>query len=450
MKSYLALILFSLWGYTLIAQDRKPNIIIIYTDDMGIGDLSCYGGSYQTPNIDKMASEGIRFEQYYSASPICSPSRVGILTGQEPARHQITSYLQTKKGNRACEQADYLAANAPSMAKMLKQAGYKTAHFGKWHMGGGRDVENAPAISEYGFDEFRSTWESPDPDPLLTSSNWIWADTDSIKRWSRTRYFVDKTIDFLHRNPDKPCFINLWPDDMHTPWVGGDDNDGKYEGGPNEEKSFVAVLKEYDRQIGRLLAEIKKMGIDENTLVIFTSDNGPLPNFEQKRSVGLRGTKLSLYEGGIRMPFIVWQPKTIKAGIVDSESVVSALDLLPSFVKLAKGKLPNGYESNGTNILKSFKGKPVIRKSSLFWEYGRNETSFKYPPHKQDRSPSLAIRNGKYKLLMNSTGEDLALYDLLKDPKEQHNIASNEQKITNQLQQELSNWWKGIPRLELK
>ncbi|MEZ4902967.1 MAG: sulfatase-like hydrolase/transferase [Spirosomataceae bacterium] len=120
-------------------------MILILTDDMGVGDLSCYGGQVlPTPHLDQMAREGILFTQYYSASSICSPSRVGITTGSHPARWQITSYLQTRKGNKACEQADFLTLQAPSMAKLLKASGYKTAHFGKWHMGGRRDVTNAP------------------------------------------------------------------------------------------------------------------------------------------------------------------------------------------------------------------------------------------------------------------------------------------------------------------
>ncbi|MFY9150381.1 MAG: sulfatase-like hydrolase/transferase, partial [Prolixibacteraceae bacterium] len=171
---------FSLFGNSFAAQPvNRPNIIIILTDDMGFSDIGCYGGNFvPTPNIDKMASEGIRFTQYYSASPICSASRAGILTGMAPARWNITSFLHEKAENRKCEQADYLDSSAPSIARMLKTAGYATGHFGKWHMGGGRDVTDAPGFEAYGFDEHSSTWESPDADPLLTASNWIWSGKD--------------------------------------------------------------------------------------------------------------------------------------------------------------------------------------------------------------------------------------------------------------------------------
>ncbi|MDD3309749.1 MAG: sulfatase-like hydrolase/transferase, partial [Dysgonamonadaceae bacterium] len=286
---------------------EKPNIIFILTDDMGIGDLSTYGSQgIKTPNLDKMAEEGIRFTQYYCASPISSPSRAGLLTGKHPANWNITSYLQTRQGNRAAEMVDFLVTDAPTLPRILKENGYKTAHFGKWHLGGGRDVYNAPSIKEYGYDEYSSTYESPDPDPLLTASDWIWSKKDSIKRWNRTAYFIDKTLDFLRNNKGQPCFINLWPDDVHTPWIGNYEQMEMSPKGENSNKNFNTVLYEYDYQIGRLLKELKEEGLDKNTIVIFTSDNGPAPSFNQMRTNGLRGQKASLFEGGIRMPFIIW------------------------------------------------------------------------------------------------------------------------------------------------
>jgi len=289
----------------------KPNIIFILTDDMGFGDISCFNGTYKTPNIDRIAAEGRRFTNYYSASPICSPSRVGFLTGMAPAKFDFTTFLATRKKNKDCEQADFLRSDAPSIARVLHVAGYATAHFGKWHMGGGRDVHDAPSIKEYGFDEYNSTWESPDPDPLLTDSNWIWSSTDSIKRWNRTAYFVDKTLQFLKKHKGQACYVDLWPDDVHTPWVPGDGEVRHYPAGAREELSFLEVLKEYDHQLGRLLQGIKELGIDENTIIVFTSDNGPLPNFRHDRSAYMRGSKLSLYDGGTKMPFFIRWPHQV-------------------------------------------------------------------------------------------------------------------------------------------
>ena len=143
-------------------------------------------------------------------------------------------------------------------------------------MGGGRDVKDAPSIKDYEFDEWNSTWESPDPDPLLTATNWIWSDKDSVKRWNRTAYFVDKTLVFLKKHKGQPCYINLWPDDVHTPWVRGERATRHYPGGPNEEASFKVVLKKYDIQMGRLMKGLQNLGMDKNAIVIFTSDNGPM------------------------------------------------------------------------------------------------------------------------------------------------------------------------------
>jgi arylsulfatase A-like enzyme len=200
--------------------NRPPNIVIILADDLGPGDLGCYGGKQvPTPRIDQLAKEGTRFAQYYSASPICSPSRAGIITGMYPARWRITSFLQTKKGNAACEMDDFLDPKAPSLPRALKAAGYATAHFGKWHLGGGRDVTDAPKFAAYGYDEHAGTYESPEPHPDITATNWIWSDQDKVKRWDRSAFFVDKTLDFMARNRERPCFVNLWADDVHTPWV---------------------------------------------------------------------------------------------------------------------------------------------------------------------------------------------------------------------------------------
>lgn len=432
-----------------LVQAQKPNIIVILTDDMGYGDIGCYGGNFApTPNLDKMASEGIRFTQYYSAAPICSPSRVGLLTGMAPASWNITSFLHEKAENKKCEQADFLSSSAPTIARTLKTAGYATGHFGKWHMGGGRDVTNAPGFEAYGFDEHSSTYESPDADPLLTDSTWIWSKNDSIKRWGRTAYFVDKTLDFLKRHKGQPCYINLWPDDVHTPWVPSQERFGTYPNGPVQERKFRAVLDEYDRQMGRLMEGLKQLGLDKNTIVIFTSDNGPLPSFRGSRAGDYRGTKLSLYEGGTRMPFFVRWPGQIPSGKVDQQSVLSANDLFPTFCKLAGAKMPTGFVFSGKDKSKVLLGKSSKESRTLYWEYGRNNTSFSFPK-KQDRSPNLAIREGNWKLLMNYDGTVTELYNLETDSKETTNLASENQKLVEKMKIKLLTWRNSMPKLPL-
>lgn len=426
----------------------RPNIIVILTDDMGYSDISCFGGKLiPTPHIDRLAKDGMMLTRYYSAAPICSPSRAGMLTGMYPGRWNFTTFLDTKKHNQNAEQADFLDTTAPTMARFFKNAGYTTGHFGKWHMGGGRDVLDAPGFEQYGFDEHISTYESPDPDPVITATNWIWSDKDSIKRWDRTKYFVDKTLDFLSRHKGQPCFVNLWPDDVHTPWVPRPDGDpGLYPKDRQEEAALKLVLKEYDIQIGRLLDGLKRLGIEDNTIIVFTSDNGPLPSFRGSRSGGLRGSKLSLYEGGIRMPFLIRWPHRIPAGKTDTTSIVSSLDLLPSFAKMAGIGLPAAYKGDGMDRSKVFEGKASSRSKDLYWEYGRNNIAYNYPKG-ADKSPNLAIRSGQWKFLINSDGSDQQLYNVITDPGETFNLAGQNPAIAKQLKVKLQAWWSQLPRL---
>lgn len=428
---------------------KRPNIIIILTDDMGFSDVGAFGGKFvPTPNIDRIAKNGLKLNQYYSAAPICSPSRAGLLTGMYPGSWNFCTYLDNKKHNKDAGQADFLDPKAPSIARFFKAAGYATGHFGKWHMGGGRDVKNAPGFKDYGYDAHASTYESPDPDPALTATNWIWSDKDSIKRYDRTKYFVDKTLDFFKEHPNKPRFVNLWPDDVHTPWVPRKETEytGQYPMNPQEEAAFKLVLKEYDKQIGRLLDGLIALGEDQNTIIIFTSDNGPLPSFRGSRAEGLRGSKLSLYEGGIRMPFLISWPGHITKDRTDSLSMVTALDLLPSLANMAGISLPKSYKGNGVDRSKVLMGSPSLRDKEMFWEYGRNDIAYKYP-RQIDKSPNLAIRAGEWKLLMNSNGTDIQLYNILKDKKESVNVEASEPKITSELKNKLLEWWKSLPKL---
>lgn len=421
---------------------EKPNIIIIYTDDMGIGDLSCYNSGWtQTPNIDKLASEGLKFNNYYTASPVCSPSRVAITTGIFPTELGINTFLEKRKNNARCEQFDFLDPSNPSMARILKKVGYKTGHIGKWHMGGGRDVDDAPQITEYGFDEYVTTYEGPDPDPLLTSTNWIWSETDSIKRWERTAYFVDKTLDFLARHKGTPCFVNFWPDDMHTPWVPNENYYGKNKATKSKE-AFIPVLKEYDKQIGRLMKGLKDMGMIENTLVIFTSDNGAYPTFDQIRTNSERGAKNSLYEGGIKMPFIVSWPAKIKSGIVDNETVLNAVDILPSLSAITGATLRTGFDYSGEDMSNALLGiHSQNREKDLMWDFGRN-SFFNKPEQLYHQSQHLAIRRGNWKLLINSDYTNVELFDIGKDRTETTNIAKQHPKLVKELSNTVINWYK--------
>jgi len=451
MKSLTKLVcLFSLLAHTLVSHSQEqPNIIVILTDDMGFSDIGAFGGKFvPTPHLDRLAAEGTKYTQYYSASPICSPSRTSILTGMFPAQWNFTTFLNNRRANGRAEQANYLNVHAPSIAKVLKEAGYMTGHFGKWHMGGGRDIKNAPGFDKYGFDEHASTYESPAPDPVLTATDWIWSDEDSIKRWNRTAYFVDKTLDFLRRHRGTPCFANLWPDDMHDPWVPEENQrqSGQFPMNPKEEAAFKLVLAEFDKQMGRLFDGLRELGIAENTLVIFTSDNGALPSFNGSRNGGLRGTKLSLYEGGIRMPFIVRWPGHVPAGATDSISVLNATDLFPTLAAIASAQLPANYKGDGEDRAAVWMGTPFPRTKDMFWEYGRNDYAFNYPQGR-DRSPNLAIRSGKWKLLIDYQKDNAELYDMEHDKYETSNVAGLHPELVDELKTKLVLWRTYLPEL---
>lgn len=418
---------------------EKPNIVFVLADDMGIGDTSSYGGRVAaTPHLERLAREGTRFTQYYSASPICSPSRCGLITGQYPARWKITSYLQTRAGNRECGQADFLDASAPSLPRVLKNAGYATAHIGKWHLGGGRDVLEPPKFAAYGYDLGLGTYESPEPAARLGLKTLPWGkerEPQQVERHERTRWMVDQTLEFLSAHKDKPCFVNLWLDDTHTPWVPAEAVPGKEAGRAN----LVKVIIEMDRQIGRLMD-----GVPANTLLIFASDNGALPTFKGERSNGLRGSKLSLYEGGIRLPFIARWPGEVPAGKVDETTVLHAVDMMPTLAAIGGAALPERYAGDGMDSSPALLGKPVTRTKSLFWEYGRNDKSFKYP-EAPDRSPNLAVRDGNWKLLINADGSGAELYDLSTDPNESGNIAADHSDTTQRLTDAVLGWRKSMP-----
>lgn len=429
---------------------QPPNIIIIYSDDMGVGDVGFAGGKVApTPNIDALAYSGKTFTQYYSNAPVCSPSRVAITTGMYPGRWGIHTFLSGKKFNANCEQQNYLDTQAPSLARYLKHAGYATAHFGKWHMGGGRDVKDAPSIYSFGFDEYASTWESPDPDPLLTDSNWIWSPTDSVKRWNRTAYFVDKTLAFLQKEKGKPCFINLWPDDVHTPWVHDEQSEAKKNTWFTQ-PNLPPVLAEFDKQIGRLIAGVAALGLTEKTLIIFTSDNGPAPSFDQLRTNALRGEKNSLYEGGIRMPFIISWPSHIAAGSADSTTVIAAMDLLPTLSAIAgieKSNLSAAIDGEDMSAV-FLDHKAVARKQELFWEYGRN--NFYNYPDAEHRSMQIAVRHKQWKCYTVPDGSKVELYNLQKDPFEKSDVSKQETAITEKLKQSMMAWYKEMDKSHVK
>ncbi len=444
MRTFLLAVLLLAALGSATAAPAQPHVMFIFIDDFGWGDAGCFGGQVATPNIDKLAAEGMHFRQFYVSSPICSPSRCGVITGQFPARWKITSYLQTKAGNRECEQADFLDPQAPSLPRLFKEAGYATAHMGKWHLGGGRDVTDAPKFAAYGYDLGLGTYESPEPAAALGLHTTPWEnkrEPQQVPRHERTRWMVDEALSFLKQHAEQPCFVNLWLDDMHTPYR---PKDG--EGAKDLRTKYAEVLTEIDHQLGRLMD-----AVPANSITILCGDNGPEPTFNRTRTAGLRGMKWSLYEGGIRTPLIVRWPGQVPKGMVNDKTVVSSVDFMPTLCALAQIK-PPPIEGDGEDMSSVFKGEERPRQKVLLWEYGRKpgeagkvKGGFPYPQEADSKSPNLAIREGDWKLLINADGTQPELYHLMEDPHEAANLVNAQPRITERLKNQVLEWRKSLP-----
>lgn len=437
---------------------ERPNVILVFIDDMGWADFSCFGNTeIRTDYIDLMAAEGIAFEQFYVNSPICSPSRVAISTGQYPMRWRITSYLNNRKDNARRGVANWLDLEAPMLARFLHAAGYATGHFGKWHMGGQRDVHEAPLITEYGFDESITNFEglgarvlplkySPgkqEPVPHnLGSHNLghgpvIWHDRAFV-----TEKFVEAALVFVKFNEsqNRPFYLNLWPDDVHTPmhpplakWGDG-----------GKRHLYLQVLQTMDRQLGVLLQYVRNSEkLRNNTIVLICSDNGPEVGFG---SAGhLKGSKATLFEGGIRSSLVVWAPglmPTIAQGTRNKTSVFSAIDLAPSLLAITNTPFPEDVKFDGEILSDTLLGKSqASRNAPIFFRRPPDRKSFRH----YQNLPDLAVRSGEWKLYCDYDGTRPSLYNLETDPSEKTDVAAKYADTVSKLTKELLDWNQAMP-----
>jgi uncharacterized sulfatase len=354
--------------------------------------------------------------------------------------------------------AQWLDPKAPMLARSLQQAGYATGHFGKWHMGGQRNVADAPEISEYGFDESLTNFEGmgpkllpltlkPGQDPKKPGR--IWGHAEILGkgvRWMQrskiTEGFVDEAIPFIRKaqKEQKPFYLNLWPDDVHTPfWPPIDQwRDG------SKRQLFLSVLEEMDRQLGKLFDHVRNNpDLADNTLILACSDNGP----EKGAGVAgpFRGYKTHLYEGGIRSSLVAWAPKLMNKkvqGTINKKSIFSAIDLVPTLLEITKTKAPNNANFDGESLPDVLLGKSNLsRKQDLLFRRPPDRDSF----YGVEDLPDLAIRSGKWKLLCEYDGSDPSLYDLTKDRGEKNDLAGKNPKIVKELSQKVITWHKSMP-----
>lgn len=442
----------------------KPNILFVLVDDMGFADLSATGNrKVATPNIDRLAAEGLLMTQFYVGSPICSPSRAAFMTGRYPARNGFVSFIADRAHNIEMDQADWLTPDQPMLPRTLKAAGYATGHFGKWHLGGGRDIGDAPLPTAYGFDESYTQFEGLGPRVLMTEDYGLATQSaalgkgpiDRLPRADVTGRFVDKTLDFVRRNAARPWFAQLWLDDVHDPWWPSPEQLAAVKGkgrNPAEEK-FLAVLADMDRQIGRLVQELERQGELKDTLIILTGDNGPTGARPYYRDGGpppgdagpYRGRKASLYEGGIREPLIIRWPGRVRPGGRDATTIAAAVDLFPTLARIA-GAAPAA--SDGVSLLPAWQGNPLTARSDLYWAYGGYGVAGRSPSpsQPQDRSPPFAIRSGPWKLLARGDGTNGQLYDIVADPGETHDLAATRREVVAPLVAKLVDWRKTLPK----
>ena len=436
-----------------------PNILLIFIDDMGWADLSCFGNhNAKTGNIDQLAAEGIAFEQFYVNSPICSPSRVAISTGTYPQRWKISSYLGSRQQNKKRGMSQWLDPAAPMLARSLQASGYRTGHFGKWHMGGQRDVTDAPSIKEYGFDESLTNFEGLGPKllPLTKRPNGkvgrIWANAERLGgpvKWMQrseiTSGFVDSAITFMDRaqQDGKPFYVNLWPDDVHSPFWPPIETWGD----GSKRRLYLSVLEAMDQQLGRLLDYIRNNSrLRGNTLILLCSDNGP------ERGAGtagpLKGYKTHLYEGGIRSSLIVLGPGLMEQsamGTRNRESVFSAMDLPPSLLEICRVTPPAKGEFDGESLGDILLGRSkASRRQPLFFSRPPDRKNF----YGFDDLPDLAVRLGNWKLLCDYDGTRIELYDIVSDAAESDNLAESEPEVAAQLVQEVTDWHHSLSSIE--
>ena len=439
----------SINSFASTGEGRSPNFVFIFCDDLGWADLPCHGhrsvlahggwivrDELNMPNIDRMAQEGTTFTQFYVSSAVCSPSRTGIMTGMFPSRLGIHDYLAGTKLNKERGMPDFVDPQVPTVTRLLKDTGYATAHFGKWHLGRGSD---APPPEQYGIDRYDNCLNGPG------------------KRPGSTEMIADETISFIENHRDTPFYINAWLYDPHSPLRPTEEHLKPYEHlSPKwgDQKGalqvWYAVLTNIDRHVGRILDKLDDLGLSENTVVIFSSDNGPESGLmaftshyggASSTSTGpFRGIKRSLYEGGIREPFIVRCPGMTPAGKVNSSTVIGGVDFLPTVCGLAGAELPDGMMLDGENMAVALEGKPRYKSKPLMWE-----NRFPVYGHVIHKSPMLAIRDGRWKLLMNPDESRIELYDIPNDPTELNNLAEKNPGIVARLSDRVMKWQATLP-----
>ena len=434
---------------------EKPNILLLIADDMGYGDIGCYGGVSETPNIDQLAKDGILFTDFYAAASNCSPSRAGLLTGISPAKLGMYSY-------RPVNHPMHLRNSEVTIAEVLKGEGYQTSHFGKWHLGclPQDPALNQPQPSDQGFDYSLGTENNAKPthfNPVNFVRN---GEELGMQQGYACQIVADDAINWLEDRQEKtnPFFMYVAFQEPHAIVESPPELVEKYNQYPKEDAEYLASIENIDLAVGKIKDYLTEKGLLENTLIVFSSDNG---SYRQASNGGLRAVKSYVYEGGIRVPGIVHWPKLKKSGTVINEAA-GFVDIMPTICDILKIKTPKNKELDGTSILNVLEGKKFERQNPLYWYFYRT-------------SPEIAMRVGNRMILGKDndtvlrthpfTAPDMAyikgmdidsyeLYDLANDIGEEENLDGKDAKSTyyqgllaNKLKeiQEKGYLWEDLP-----
>lgn len=412
-------------------EAQKPNIIIIMADDLGYGDISCYGNEYiNTPNLDQMAAEGIKFTDFHSNGPVCSPTRAALLTGKYQQRVGIDGVITAKH-----DRDHGLATSEKTFAESMKEAGYVTGMFGKWHIGYKKELNPI----RQGFDEYigyvAGNVDYHSHIDQAGYEDWWNGDVKKNEKGYSTDLITEHSVDFIKRHKDEPFMLYIPHEAPHGPFQGRTSKAERSIGWKNDPKNKVKMSKEelhtvykemievMDEGIGKVMATLKELDLDENTFVFFCSDNGGTSKVGDNGP--LRGFKANIAEGGHRVPAIAWYPNKIKGNQVNSETILT-MDLYPTMLDLAGVNIPEGLD--GISVKKNLLEGVSLPKRNTYWSYvGRK-----------------AMRDGDWKLLLSRKNAEPELYNLEDDLGEKNNLASKHPGKVKEMLDKVNNWYQEV------
>ncbi|MDF1739059.1 MAG: sulfatase-like hydrolase/transferase [Verrucomicrobiales bacterium] len=417
-------------GFAKPSPETRPNIVVVLADDMGWGDSGTYGHEIiQTPNMDKLASQGVKFTQGYSACGVCSPSRAAILTGRTPYRNGVWRHLSGVHDA-------HLRESEITYPELLRETGYETCHVGKWHLLSRQQFENPdfPQVGEQGgYDYWMATHNNAEPSHK-NPENFIrnGEPVGEVEAYSAP-FVADEAIHWLTevRDDKKPFVLSVWFHEPHKPIATDIKFSDLYQGQKKKDATYFGNITQLDYALGKVMEALDSEGVSENTLVIFSSDNGPVIS-SGGSSGGLRGLKRNDFEGGIRVPFLVKWPGHISPGTV-SDTPVIGTDIFSTVLDILDIPQPPDRTIDGVSMLPVFEGKSVERSVPLFWR-----------THVSPAEDRVAMRIGDWKIVGNDTMKKFQLFNVQKDWQEKNNLAEVEPEKTAEMKQILFRTWEDI------